>query len=209
MYRLVHVVSLGCMLRYVTDNFFLWFHLFSFLVKFGTFLERLEEVVALVVHILHDKEILSAQPENLNEHASECKDSVDLFSKMQNFCLLFYSFLYDRNNCSINQREQIPRNPNESNDIECTSHNPQNTDQHSHPTQTAQLIPPQPPLPWNSPKPSQPAQLRTRTTQYHHNQHNHWTKLYGTTTTTHACWLWRLCWLWCDPEVVIERNTCC
>ena len=97
----------------------------------------------------------SAQPENLNEHASECKGSVDLFSKMQKLCLLFYSFLYDRNNCSINQREQIPRNPNESNDIECTSHKPQNTDQHSHPTQTAQLIPPQPPRP----KPSQPAQL--------------------------------------------------
>ena len=115
--------------------------------------------MALVVHTLHNKEILSAQPENLNEHASECKGSVDLFSKMQKLCLVFYSFLYDRNNCSINQREQIPRNPNESNDIECTSHNPQNTDQHSHPTQTAQLIPPQPPRPWNSPKPSQPAQL--------------------------------------------------
>ena len=92
----------------------------------------------------------SAQPENLNEHASECKGSVDLFFKMQELCLVFYSFLYDRNSCSINQREQIPRNPNESNDIECTSHNPQNTDQHSHPTQTAQLIPPQPQQPSSS-----------------------------------------------------------
>ena len=174
MYRLVHVVSLGCMFRHVTDNFFLWLHLFSFLIRphcsrqichvsWKTWrgcgsgcahCPQQRNFKAEAYVFVAQLPAQSAQPENLNEHASECKGSVDLFSKMQELCLVFYSFLYDRNNCSINQREQIPRNPNESNDIECTSHNPQNTDQHSHPTQTAQLIPPQPQQPSNSPNPS-------------------------------------------------------
>ena len=71
------------------------------------------------------------------------------FTKMHTLCLLFYCFLYDRNNCTINQREQIPRNPDESNNIEWNSHNHHNTDQHSHPTQPAELIPLQPPQPSN------------------------------------------------------------
>ena len=81
------------------------------------------------------------------------------FTKMQTLCQLFYRCLYDRNNCSVNQREQIPRNPDESNNKECKSHNLQNTDHHPHPTQPAQLIPPQQLQPSNSPKPLQPAKL--------------------------------------------------
>ena len=81
------------------------------------------------------------------------------FTKMHTLCLLFYRCLYDRNNCSVNQREQIPRNPDESNNKECNSHNHHNTDHHPHPTQPAQLIPPQPLQPSNSPKPLQPAKL--------------------------------------------------